>query len=70
MQLSAKDFDGESLSYFPLLVEDKLSKQQITVMSPEEIPAGREITVLEINYKEQHVSSKQTTQQKSTIEQV
>lgn len=50
--LTANDFDSESLSYFPLLVEVKDSKQKIKVMTPEEIPSGKEITVLQIHFSE------------------
>jgi hypothetical protein len=50
--LTRRDFDVESLSYFPLLVEEVNTKKKFQVDCVEQLPEGQEIKVLEINYKE------------------
>jgi hypothetical protein len=66
-KLTSKDFDSESLSYFPLLVEEAVSKLQYKVLSPECIPSGVEVKILEINYVEGAINVTSVKEKESSI---
>ena len=66
-KLTSEDFDNESLSYFPLLVEEAVSKLQYKVLSPESIPSGVEVKILEINYVEGASNVASIKKEKSSI---